>query len=86
MRIIKASGYFDGDWYLKRYPDVAQGKHNPLEHYVRFGGLEGREPSANYSTKRYLSDYPDVAASGVNPLAHYLQYGKQEGRILYEKS
>ncbi|MGF6425633.1 glycosyltransferase involved in cell wall biosynthesis [Bradyrhizobium elkanii] len=33
---------FDGDWYLRNYPDVAASGINPLVHYVRFGQAEGR--------------------------------------------
>jgi glycosyltransferase involved in cell wall biosynthesis len=35
---------FNARWYLKRYPDVANGPMDPLEHYRQFGKAEGREP------------------------------------------
>ncbi|NMC58674.1 MAG: hypothetical protein GYA51_04700 [Candidatus Methanofastidiosa archaeon] len=33
---------FDGNYYLKRYPDVRESKINPLVHYVLHGKKEGR--------------------------------------------
>ena len=41
---------------------------------------EGRNPSAEFSTKGYLKAHKDVAAQGVNPLLHYLEYGQLESR------
>jgi hypothetical protein len=35
-------GAFDGQAYLKRYPDVAASGMDPLQHYLRFGYHEGR--------------------------------------------
>lgn len=34
---------FDGDWYLRRYPDVAAAYIHPLLHYALYGCQEGRE-------------------------------------------
>ena len=33
---------FDGDEYLRIYPDVANARLNPFEHYLVFGASEGR--------------------------------------------
>ena len=40
--LIAASGYFDVDWYLRRYPDVAASGFDPIVHYLRHGAAEGR--------------------------------------------
>jgi len=53
---------------------------NPVEHYVRHGWREGRDPSPSFITRGYLSANPDVAAAGDNPLLHYILHGKAEGR------
>jgi hypothetical protein len=71
---------FDAAWYLVTYPDVAAAGVNPLEHYLRHGAAEGRDPGPLFSTRWYLEAYPDVAAAGVNPLEHYLRRGAAEGR------
>jgi len=36
---------FDGNYYLRRYPDVKKSKINPLIHYVLHGKKEGRFPT-----------------------------------------
>ena len=38
---------FDGVWYLRRYPDVADAGWNPLLHYLEHGKREGRLPRNN---------------------------------------
>lgn len=78
--LIITSEYFDIDWYLARYPDVASGNINPAEHYLKFGASEGRMPGPLFDGNWYLERYPDVAASGVNPLLHFIKFGQIEGR------
>ena len=72
---------FDPDWYLRTYPDVAAAGIDPLQHYVKFGAAEGRDPSPLFRTRWYLETYPDVAHAGLNPLQHYLSHGAAEGRL-----
>ncbi len=79
-RILRASGLFDTAWYLEAYPDVAARKVDPLEHYIRHGAREGRDPNRLFSSSWYLANNPDVAESGLNPLAHFVQRGAKEGR------
>jgi hypothetical protein len=78
--VLKQSGLFDPQWYLSHYPDVASAGVDPVEHYLRFGAAEGRNPSPRFDTRYYLHSNPDVAAAGVNPLLHYIQFGVSEGR------
>jgi hypothetical protein len=53
IALIRASGLFDEDWYLRRYPDVAAAGIDPVEHYCRHGAAEGRNPSALFDTIYY---------------------------------
>ena len=53
---------------------------DPLYHYVKFGGFEGRDPGPKFSSTGYLERNPDVKANGYNPLVHYALYGHTEGR------
>lgn len=78
--LIITSEYFDIDWYLQRYPDVAEAKINPAEHYLKFGASEGRMPGPLFDGDWYLKRYPDVAQSGINPLLHFIKFGQLEGR------
>ncbi|HKP26705.1 MAG TPA: glycosyltransferase [Dongiaceae bacterium] len=79
-RILRASGLFDPAWYLEAYPDVAARKVDPLEHYIRHGAREGRDPNRLFSSSWYLANNPDVTESGLNPLAHFVLRGAKEGR------
>lgn len=84
INLVENSNYFDRQWYLQTYPDVAEdvlkNDANPVEHYVRYGGFEARNPSPHFDSQFYLDSNPDVAEAEMNPLVHYLQYGKEEQR------
>ncbi|WP_341938844.1 hypothetical protein [Marinimicrobium sp. C2-29] len=81
-KLVKESDLFDAEWYIAKYPDVAESGAKPEVHYIRFGGTEGRDPGPYFSSKNYLQANPDVAKAGLNPLVHYMQHGKNEGRPL----
>lgn len=72
-RIIKASGLFDADYYLKANPDIINSGIDPLLHFVRHGAFEGRKPNRHFDPANYVDDFPEVAANGVNPLVHYIR-------------
>jgi glycosyltransferase involved in cell wall biosynthesis len=76
---IAARG-FDAAFYLARYPDVAANGGDPLDHYMAFGWREGRDPSADFSTRVYLEMVPDLEANGINPLVHWLTAGRPKLR------
>ncbi|CAO4146863.1 TylF/MycF family methyltransferase [Methylorubrum extorquens] len=78
--LIVASGLFDSAYYLSANPDVAGAKLDPLQHYLRRGGLEGRPPCASFDGAGYLAAYEDLREAGVNPLLHYLKFGIVEER------
>lgn len=77
---LAGSALFDAGFYLNTYPDVRESGVDPLEHYVRYGAAEGRDPGPGFSTTGYLQANPDVAAAGINPLRHYVEFGRAEGR------
>ncbi|MCW5773253.1 MAG: hypothetical protein KIT16_16555 [Rhodospirillaceae bacterium] len=78
--LVLRSGLFDHAWYLAEFQDVAASGLDPLDHYLRHGGFEGRRASPIFDTAWYLAEYPDVPAAGMNPLVHYLRHGWREGR------
>lgn len=80
VKLLRDSGLFNEEWYLRRYPDVARAGIDPVKHYLKHGVAEARNPSPDFDTQCYLAANPDVVASGMNPLVHYLSYGKKEGR------
>jgi len=81
IELIEGCKLFDAAWYLRTYPDVAEGGEWPALHYLHHGGSEGRWAGPRFDSGFYLARYPDVRDSGVNPLVHYLQRGREEGRI-----
>jgi len=78
--LIKQSGLFDENYYLLNNPDVKSNGIKPLEHFLIYGGMEGRNPSGSFDSAFYLSQFPNVKASGINPLVHYIFYAKKEKR------
>ena len=72
--------YFDSNFYLHSYPDVAEKGLDPCLHFLTRGNMECRRPSRWFSTGEYLTAYPDVRRSGVNALLHYALFGHSENR------
>lgn len=81
-RLLRDSSLFDAEWYIERYPDIAQSGIDPVAHYLQFGAKELRDPGPYFSTRHYLAMYPDVRSAGVNPLYHYLASGWDEKRLI----
>jgi hypothetical protein len=77
---------FDEEWYRTQYPDVGASNYDPVQHYLRHGAAEGRNPNPYFDTAWYLAQNKDVVASGMNPFIHYLLYGFREGRQPREQS
>ena len=67
-------------FYFANNKDVWDAGIDAEAHYNTFGWLEGRDPSALFSTNGYLSANADVRAAGINPLIHFDQFGWKEGR------
>lgn len=82
IRAIKNSGLFDELWYLQNNSDLCVADIDPVEHYVRFGVAEGRNPTSWFSNSDYLASNPDVARSSINPFFHYISSGIKEGRYM----
>ncbi len=77
--------YFDEVFYLQRYPDVAEAVASGsfasgLEHFLRSGLIEGRDPNTLFDSAFYLQQNPDVAIAGMHPWEHFVDYGIAEGR------
>lgn len=69
---IAQSGYFAADWYLAQNPDVAAAGNDPLDHFVRHGGFEGRSPSPQFDALTHLRHHPELWQQHYNPLLHWL--------------
>lgn len=73
------SPYFDSDFYLEQYQDVAEAKVNPLIHFVDFGWKEGRNPCIAFDTSYYTRQYGKYVPGNMNPFLHYLTQGRNAG-------
>jgi len=78
--IRSMTGFFDPDWYLARYQDVAAANLDPMQHFLRHGINERRDPNRFFDSAWYAEHYPDVTACALHPLLHYLQFGAAELR------
>jgi hypothetical protein len=78
--VLRKSGLFDEEYYLRRDPNLASARVDPAVHYVQYGASEMRDPGPYFKTWWYIKRYPDVAQSGQNPLYHFIVRGYAEGR------
>ncbi|MEL6858022.1 MAG: glycosyltransferase family 2 protein [Pseudomonadota bacterium] len=78
-RLLKLSGVFDEEWYRYRYPDLSNSNLNAINHYIKHGAAEGRDPSPAFSAKFYLDQFSNLDPRKVNPLCHYLLVGEKLG-------
>ena len=51
--LIRNSGLFDRDYYLARYPDVAESGLDPIDHYLQIGAAKGYDPNPLFDTGYY---------------------------------
>lgn len=77
---IASSGFFDREYYLSRYPEVAASGLDPVTHFCTQGWREGCWPNPDFDVSYYLENNRDVAALGLNPLLHWIDHGRGEGR------
>ncbi|SEI12442.1 hypothetical protein SAMN02799636_05753 [Methylobacterium sp. 275MFSha3.1] len=78
--LIMESGLFDIEWYGKNNPELSG--ISLLDHYLDFGGYEGRAAGPSFDGGWYLRNNPDVASAGAHPLLHYIKFGRAEGRFI----
>lgn len=67
---------FDPEWYLSKYPDIAQAGIDPLSHYLALGWREMRDPSVVFNRSIYGSICPDFRSGRHNPIVHYTLIGR----------
>lgn len=78
VEIVKNSDLFDSSWYMENYPDVKMSGLAPAEHYVKYGGALGRDPSEKFCTKLYKFRYSELIPNLDDAFIYYLQHGKKE--------
>ncbi len=70
---------FDGDWYRKRYPDIAGSGVAPFLHYILHGAAEHRDPHPLFYAAYYV-DRLDAPGGIANPLHHFLHVDTDPAR------
>ncbi|MDR7255347.1 hypothetical protein J2X46_004349 [Nocardioides sp. BE266] len=80
--LLRESELFDEAYYLEQNPQLRKQGKDAIEHYLKRGGFNGKDPSAAFSSRAYLQRNPDVKTSRINPLVHYLRVGQAEGRSM----
>jgi hypothetical protein len=81
FRVALAYRFFDPEWYLKRYPDVAQAGIDPLSHYLALGWKENRHPSLSFNASLYQSVCPNFQRGLQNPVLHHLLVGRRSASV-----
>ena len=76
---LAAGGLVDAAWYLQRYPDIARAGADPLDHFARFGGEEGRWPNGWFDPAWYREQHPEAGITGLDALLHYQREGDRRG-------
>jgi len=79
-RTIEASGLFDEEFYKKSLSEANANNGSAIEHFVRFGVYELKNPNSTFDIAGYLRNNSDVLLSCMNPFVHYIQFGRKEGR------
>jgi glycosyltransferase involved in cell wall biosynthesis len=77
MDVVRESGLFDEDYYLKTHPDVGGATIPLLEHFYLAGTYEGRRPNPYFDPLWYMRTHGDL--DGMHPLLHYVLRGDAAG-------
>lgn len=81
MHAETAQDVFDGVFYLATNDDVREAGIDPWQHYVSYGGAEGRDPAPWFSDIWYRAHVlqPFGLLDVPNPLDHWLGEGRGAG-------
>lgn len=73
IRRIEAADLFDEAYYMAHTPEAQTFKGTALEHYVRLGWRDGKDPSAEFVTKAWIAGHPELKTGDVCPLFDFLE-------------
>ncbi len=79
LKIVRESGLFDAEYYLRLYPLIEHSLRSPLEHYVGHGEREGRMPNAFFNPSFYAQQLGSVENEWHSLLVHYIKEGSRKG-------
>ena len=81
---VQASGLFDPEFYLLRYPEIRSFRKGPLAHFCQYGIYEHRDPGPNFDTRAFLKMFPEEGKLSIPPFLHVLnsEHVEEPGRWL----
>lgn len=82
FNVLSKSSYFDENYYLNKYPDVARSNMQALEHWIKYGFRSKeyyRNPNNYFSKLYYISKYLSKGEGYWNSLTHYEKIGRKRG-------
>jgi FMN phosphatase YigB (HAD superfamily) len=82
-RALDTSPFFDAQWYLDRYPDVAAAGIDASTHFLAHGESEGRDPGPNFDTDGYIWLNPDARGHALTHYHRTLQAARLESNALF---
>jgi GT2 family glycosyltransferase len=77
---FEVADFFNVQYYLDCYPDVAASNINPLFHFNEFGWKEGRNPSATFNTVYYAIKYMSGNLC-ENPLSAFINRNESNVQV-----
>ena len=86
MLLVHNCPFWDETYYISTYNYDASKTHlSPLEHYLKIGWIEGKNPSELFDGNSYYRRYAHIADTPMlsffknvtnNPLVNFLEYGR----------
>ena len=86
MILLQSCPFWDETYYISTYNfDASKVKMSLLEHYLKIGWIEGKNPSELFDGNSYYDRYSKIANNPIlsflknvnnNPLLNFLEYGR----------
>lgn len=73
-RIALVEPLIDREWYVQRYPELADFPHDPAWHYLEWGAAQDWDPHPLFSTSWYREQYPHWVDEGPSPLESFFEH------------
>ena len=71
--VTLASGLFDKDWYVAKYPQVVTSGYDPVSYQSFVGWRLDYNPNPGFDTRWYRDTH--MGGADENPLMHYIRHG-----------
>jgi GT2 family glycosyltransferase/glycosyltransferase involved in cell wall biosynthesis len=78
QRCLEASEWFDDQWYLIQYPDVAAAGMEAAYHYLLHGCKEGKRPGPLFD-EDYYQNQVNAPLDLPSAFLHFLAFGQRAG-------